>query len=73
MLVESCTEADMIWECSECGEHVTRARPPIVCQDCGTAGAIFVRADEAEPAREPDNLHAAWLRAGMERRHLQVT
>ena len=62
----------MTWECSECGEHVTRVRPPIVCRECGTAGPIFVRADETEPTRERDNLHAAWLRAGMERGYLQV-
>ena len=60
----------MIWECSECGEHVVRLRPPTVCGECGTAGAVFVRADETELAREPDNLSAAWLRAGMERGHL---
>ena len=57
----------MTWECSECGECITRLRPPTVCRDCGTAGAIFVRADEAEIWREPDNLRATWLRVGMER------
>ena len=57
----------MIWECGECGEQIIRQRPPAVCRECGTAGAAFVRADETEPTREPDNLHAAWLRAGMER------
>jgi DNA-directed RNA polymerase subunit RPC12/RpoP len=71
VFVETRREADMTWECSECGEHVTRVRPPNVCQYCGTAG-IFVRADETEPAREPSNLHAAWLRIGMERGCLQV-
>jgi hypothetical protein len=58
----------MTWECSECGECVTRSRPPMVCRDCGTAGAVFVRADESELSREPENLRAAWLRAGMEQR-----
>jgi hypothetical protein len=61
----------MTWECSECGECVTRFRPPLVCRDCGMAGAIFVRADEAEISRESDNLRAAWLRAGMERGYAQ--
>jgi hypothetical protein len=56
----------MIWECSECGERIIRLRPPIVCRDCGTAGAIFVHADVTEPNHDPDNLQAAWLRAGME-------
>lgn len=59
----------MLWECSECGHHVVRLRPPIVCGECGLAGAVFVRADETEPAQEPNNLSAAWLRAGMERGH----
>jgi hypothetical protein len=59
----------VLWECSECGEHVIRSRPPIVCRECGIAGAVFVRADETEPAREPSNLSAAWLRAGMESSH----
>lgn len=56
----------MLWECSECGAHVVRFRPPIVCRECGTAGSVFVRADETEPSWEPNNLSAAWLRAGME-------
>ena len=59
----------MIWECSECGEHVVRIRPPIVWRESGTAGAVFVRADETEPAHDPNNLSAAWLRAGMEHGH----
>jgi hypothetical protein len=63
----------MTWECSECGEFVTRFRPPLVCRDCGTAGAIFVCADETDPSCEPDNFRAAWLRAGMERGRAQVT
>jgi hypothetical protein len=57
----------MTWECSECGECVTRSRPPTVCRDCGTA-AIFVRADEEELSREVDHLRATWLQAGMEQR-----
>lgn len=59
----------MLWECSECGEHLVRFRPPIVCRECGIAGAVFVRADETEPAQEPNNLNAAWLRAGMDSGH----
>jgi hypothetical protein len=57
----------MIWECSECGGQVIRLGPPDVCSDCGTAGAIFVRADETEAASESDSFYAAWFRAGMER------
>ena len=62
----------MIWECCECGECVARHRPPVICRECGTAGATFVRADETEPARERDTFRAAWLRAGMERDHMLV-
>lgn len=57
----------MIWECSECGEHVIRSRARVVCSECGTAGVTFVRADETEPLYDRENLAAAWLRAGMER------
>ncbi len=33
------------------------------------AEAIFVPADEAEPAIQRDNLQAAWFRASMEHGH----
>ena len=58
----------MLWECNECGEQITRQRPPVVCHHCGIAGATFVRVDETEPgARDADNLFTVWFRAGMER------
>jgi hypothetical protein len=60
----------MWWECSECGGHVVRARPPVVCRECGTAGVIFVPVEIEDPmAGDPDNdsLRSAWLRAGIER------
>jgi hypothetical protein len=60
----------VIWECCECGERIARDRPPIVCRECGTAGSIFVRADETELACERDSFRASWLRAGMERNHM---
>jgi hypothetical protein len=62
----------MWWECSECGGHVERPRAPVVCRECGTAGVIFVPADLADVAvgePDPENLRAAWLRAGLERSH----
>lgn len=61
----------MWWECSECGGHLERARPPWVCPDCGTAGVIFVAADVPDPVTgdpEADSRRALWLRAGMSRR-----
>ena len=60
----------MWWECSECGDHIERPRTPIVCRECGTAGAIFVPADLPDPMigdPDADDLRAAWLRAGLER------
>ena len=59
----------MWWECSECGGHIVRPRPPAVCRECGTAGVIFVPVDLEDPiAGDPDseNLRSAWLRAGFE-------
>lgn len=61
----------MWWECSECGGgHVERARAPVHCRQCGTAGVIFVPAEaDAAVAGDPesDGLRAVWLRAGLER------
>lgn len=61
----------MWWECSECGGHLERDRPPVVCRDCGTAGAIFVAVDVPDPVcgdPDADDRRALWLRAGMARR-----
>lgn len=58
----------MRWECSECGSTLERPRPPVVCRECGTAGVIFVRADDDEI--EPDSARDAWLRLGLERARL---
>ena len=59
----------MWWECSECGGHIERARPPVVCGECGMAGVIFVPVDindriVGDP--DADSLRAVWLRAGLE-------
>ncbi len=57
----------MWWECSECGGHVDRPRPPALCPTCGTAGVIFVPAEvglEGDP--DADNLRDAWLLRGVE-------
>ena len=57
----------MCWECSECGGHVMRHRPPIVCPECGTAGATFVEADpELQEEGEHSFGRASWLRRGLE-------
>ena len=59
----------MWWECSECGSHVERARAPVACGKCGTAGVIFVPVDIDDPIAgdpEADSLRAVWLRAGLE-------
>lgn len=43
------------WECSECGGRIEQRRPPVVCAECGTAGAIFVPLDDPN-----DELEAAF-------------
>lgn len=62
----------MWWECSECGGQVERARAPALCRECGTAGVIFVRADDDDAVDRPppDGLLAEWLRFGLEQRRL---
>ena len=58
----------MRWECCECGSVVERHRPPVLCPECGTAGATFVEAEG--PGRFPelgDNLRDLWLQMGLER------
>jgi hypothetical protein len=60
----------MFWECSECGGRVEGARAPTHCRECGTAGVIFVRADDADPISgdpEATGLRAVWLNAALER------
>ena len=58
----------MWWECGECGGHVERARAPVVCGECGTAGGIFVpvEVDQVTGDPEADSLRAIWLHAGLE-------
>lgn len=63
----------MCWECSECGGYVKRARAPIVCSECGTAGVIFVPVDIDDPiggGSSADSMRAAWLRAGLEQERM---
>jgi hypothetical protein len=67
----------MWWECSECGHQVERARAPVVCGECGTAGVNFAAVEVDDPIAgkpESDCLRAVWLRAGLEetRRFLAV-
>lgn len=47
----------MRWECSECGDYVSGARPPNVCPTCGLAVGVFVLA----PA---DDDEESWHRLG---------
>jgi hypothetical protein len=59
----------MWWECSECGGHVRRARAPVRCRECGTAGGIFAALDVGDAIAgdpEADSFRAVWLRAGLE-------
>ena len=66
----------MWWECSECGGPTARARAPVVCRECGTAGVIFVPAEVGDPlAGDPDadSLRTAWLRAGLQQTRLRMT
>ncbi len=59
----------MWWECSECGSQVERSRAPLRCNECGTAGVIFVSLDIHDPFAgdpEDDSVRAVWLRAGIE-------
>jgi hypothetical protein len=60
----------MWWECSECGGHSHGERAPVVCDECGTAGAIFVRAEADDSLGgnpDADSLRDVWLHAGLER------
>jgi hypothetical protein len=58
----------MLWECGECGERVVRRSAPLVCGECGMAGAGFVAAERGlEGATDADDLRDAWIRAGMMR------
>jgi len=59
----------MRWECSECGEYIQNERAPVSCNECGTAGVIFVPVGVDDPLLgdpEVDSLRAVWLRAGLE-------
>jgi hypothetical protein len=56
----------MHWECSECGSLVERVRPPVKCDACGIAGAIFMPVRELSPDNVEDReLRELWLRTGM--------
>lgn len=57
----------MTWECSECGALKDGpARMPVACGECGTAGVIFVPADEYDASTAaPEGWRAAWLAAGL--------
>jgi hypothetical protein len=59
----------MWFECSECGGQIHRPSAPVVCPECGTAGAIFMPADPDDLTAadaDGDGLRASWLRVGLE-------
>ena len=63
----------MWWECGECGGYVERARAPVLCRECGTAGATFVPADVDDPFvgdPDADSLRAVWLHTGLKQDRL---
>ncbi len=63
----------MWFECSECGGHVLGQAAPVVCPECGVAGAIIRSADPDDLAArdsDGDGLRASWWRAGLERPEL---
>jgi len=65
----------MWWECSECGNQVERPRAPVRCNECGTAGVIFVvaEADDANAGRlDTESMRAMWLNAGLDQARLSL-
>ena len=50
----------MHYECSECGARLERDRAPLVCYECGTAGAIFVPFDPGDD----EDARLAWIERG---------
>jgi hypothetical protein len=59
----------MWWECSECGGHLNDEAAPMVCPECGTAGAIFMSVESDDPLMGDSDgagLRAKWLRVGIE-------
>jgi hypothetical protein len=66
----------MWWECSECGDQIERSPAPVHCDECGTAGAIFVPLDMSDPllgGPDFESLREAWLRAGAEHGRATMT
>jgi DNA-directed RNA polymerase subunit RPC12/RpoP len=60
----------MHWECSACGASVAGSDAPTHCDECGTAGKIFVSMEVNDPMvgdPEADSLRAVWIRSGLER------
>jgi len=50
-------------------------RSPFVCQECGTAGVIFVPVDTDDPISghpQVGSMRSAWLRAGLKRARMGV-
>lgn len=63
----------MWFECSECGGHVHGACAPVVCPECGVAGAIVLPADPTDLTDADsggDGSRASWLRFGLEQPEL---
>jgi hypothetical protein len=49
------------WECSECGGRIECRRPPALCQECGTAGVIFVPLDDPNDEIDVLGESARWM------------
>lgn len=56
----------MWWECSECGCHFKRSRRLEVCDECGTAGAIFGRSSLGSLDSPDDDAMLTWTYAGFD-------
>ena len=56
----------MWWECSECGSRVESRERPLVCEECGIVGPIFVfRGSRVTGALKESSFAESWLLAGL--------
>ena len=53
------------WECCECGEQTGRPHRPLRCDECGTAGPVFVRIDPEDVSHLAcDDRRQLWMELG---------
>lgn len=56
----------MWWECSECGSWVESRQRPLVCDECGIVGPVFVsRGSRVTGPPETPSFAEPWLLAGL--------